>query len=74
MLAALPCTQMAEHIDKTRLDRGDVRAFTRALLEDAQALERMLAEDIIESGIRRIGAEQEMFLVDQSIASRFTSR
>ena len=40
------------------------RAFTRALLNDLKALERMLAEGLIESGVRRIGAEQEMFLVN----------
>lgn len=39
------------------------RAFTRALLRDLQALERMLDTGMIESGIRRIGAEQEFFLV-----------
>jgi CBS domain-containing protein len=40
-----------------------VRSFTRALLRDLQALEYMLDEGMIESGVRRIGAEQEMFLV-----------
>lgn len=39
------------------------RAFTRALLNDLQALERMLETGMIESGVRRIGAEQEFFLV-----------
>jgi len=42
-----------------------MRAFTRALLEDVSALERMLAEDRIEAGVRRVGLEQEFFLVDQ---------
>ena len=41
-----------------------IRTFTRALLRDLQALERILAEGLIESGIRRFGAEQEMFLVN----------
>ena len=41
-----------------------VRAFTKALLRDLQALEYMLEHGMIESGIRRIGAEQEMFLVN----------
>src|SRR6056297_567983 len=40
------------------------RAFSKALLRDLRALERMLAEGLIESGITRIGAEQEMFLVN----------
>lgn len=43
-----------------------IRAFTRALLRDLHAMERLLAEDKIESGIRRFGAEQEMFLVDEA--------
>lgn len=43
-----------------------IRTFTRALLRDLQALERILAEDLIESGVRRIGAEQEMFLVNKA--------
>lgn len=43
-----------------------MRTFVRALLEDVHALERMLDEDRIESGVRRIGAEQEMFLVDRA--------
>ncbi|RMH14934.1 MAG: hypothetical protein D6701_10680, partial [Gemmatimonadetes bacterium] len=43
-----------------------VRRFTKALLADLQALEAMLEQGMIESGVRRIGCEQEMFLVDQS--------
>lgn len=52
--------------DVTGEDTGPdaVRAFTKALLRDLQALERMLADGMIESGVRRIGAEQEMFLVN----------
>jgi CBS domain-containing protein/gamma-glutamyl:cysteine ligase YbdK (ATP-grasp superfamily) len=45
----------------------ELRAFTKALLEDVQAFERMLDEGLIESGVRRIGAEQEMFLVDRAM-------
>jgi CBS domain-containing protein/gamma-glutamylcysteine synthetase len=47
-------------------DPALMRTFVRALLEDVHALERMLAQDRIESGVRRIGAEQEMFLVDRA--------
>ncbi len=39
-------------------------AFTRALLQDVRALERILAEGLIETEIRRVGAEQEVILVD----------
>src|SRR5579863_3646344 len=40
------------------------RAFMRALLTDLRAFERMLAEGKFERGVSRIGAEQEIFLVD----------
>ena len=40
------------------------KKFTRMLLNDIRALERMLEEGMIESGITRIGAEQELCLVD----------
>lgn len=43
-----------------------LRAFMKAILADVHALERMLAEERFETGIRRIGAEQEMFLVDRT--------
>jgi CBS domain-containing protein/gamma-glutamyl:cysteine ligase YbdK (ATP-grasp superfamily) len=40
-----------------------LRLFMRSLLDDLRALEMMIEEGRIESGVRRIGAEQEMFLV-----------
>ena len=45
---------------------ADTRGFTKALLRDLRALERMLAEGAFETGVRRIGAEQEMFLVNEA--------
>jgi CBS domain-containing protein len=42
------------------------REFMQALLNDLRALERMLAEGLFESDVQRIGAEQEMFIVDSS--------
>ena len=47
-------------------DRQQLRRFTRALLDDVRALDRMIAAGQIETGVRRIGAEQEMFLVDST--------
>lgn len=44
-----------------------LRAFTRTLLEDLQALERLLEEGRIESGVRRIGAEVELFLLTSDL-------
>jgi CBS domain-containing protein len=40
--------------------------FMRQLLRDVRALEVMLSEGMLEEGVRRIGAEQELFLVDSS--------
>ena len=40
--------------------------FMRSLLEEVRALDRMLECGRIESGVRRIGAEQEMFIVDRA--------
>ena len=42
------------------------RVFVRRVLEDMQALELMIAAGTIESGVRRIGAEQEVFLVGRT--------
>jgi len=44
------------------------REFMHAILADLAALERMIAEDRFETGVRRIGAEQEMFIIDKSWA------
>src|SRR5215510_3775080 len=46
-------------------DDRNMRDFTQALLADLRALAFMLEDGRIESRVRRIGAEQEMFLVDR---------
>ncbi|MDW8287044.1 MAG: CBS domain-containing protein, partial [Flammeovirgaceae bacterium] len=43
----------------------DLNNFTRYLLKDIQALEKMLEEDWFEKDVIRIGAEQEICLVDE---------
>jgi CBS domain-containing protein len=45
-------------------DAPQLRRFMQQVLHDLRALERMLAEGMIEEGVRRIGAEQEIFLID----------
>jgi CBS domain-containing protein len=45
-------------------DKLQMQIFMRKLLQDVQALEHMLKEGWFETGIVRIGAEQEMALVD----------
>ncbi|MEE2756682.1 MAG: CBS domain-containing protein [Myxococcota bacterium] len=51
------------------LDDKKRKAFTKALLNDVRALEMMLEQGLFETGIRRIGAEQEMFLIDENLAA-----
>ncbi len=47
-------------------ETAELRAFVRHVLRDLRALEHMLKSGVIESGITRIGAEQEFFLVDSA--------
>lgn len=56
---------MGEDVSGLTQTAAQTRAFTKALLRDVQALERMLAEGMFEMGVRRIGVEQEMFLVNR---------
>ena len=42
------------------------RKFMRSVLTDIRALERMLEDGAFERGVSRIGAEQELFLVDNA--------
>jgi CBS domain-containing protein/gamma-glutamyl:cysteine ligase YbdK (ATP-grasp superfamily) len=58
---------MGEHNVEQQFDQRKLQGFTTALLEDLSALEYMLDNDLIESGARRIGAEQEMFLIDRNL-------
>jgi CBS domain-containing protein/gamma-glutamyl:cysteine ligase YbdK (ATP-grasp superfamily) len=55
---------MGDHSVDQQSDDRRVGAFMKALLADLRALEVMLETGRFESGVRRIGAEQEMFLVD----------
>jgi CBS domain-containing protein len=52
----------------TEQDEHKRREFTHAMLADLRALDRMLRESRFDTGPRRIGAEQEMFLVDRQWA------
>ncbi|MEZ4399882.1 MAG: CBS domain-containing protein [Kofleriaceae bacterium] len=50
------------------LDPERQREFMGAVIADLNALERMLAQGMFETGVRRIGAEQELFLIDDNYA------
>lgn len=55
---------MGEHHIEPQVDEQKSQAFMKALLEDLRALEYMVETGRFETGVARIGAEQEMFLVD----------
>jgi len=57
---------MGEHTVTRELDPHGMREFMQKVLVDLRALEHMLEEGMIESGVRRIGAEQELFLVNSN--------
>lgn len=57
---------MGEQDVRQTSEADEIRVFLKHLLRDVRALEQMLEEDRFESGIRRIGAEQELFLVDRN--------
>ncbi len=54
-------------------DNEAKRLFTRAVLNDLKALELMIEKGLIESGARRIGAEQEMFITDNDYSPNLTA-
>ncbi len=58
---------MGEHNVDLQFDEKKSQAFMKALLEDLRALESMIETGRFETGVTRIGAEQEMFLVDRNM-------
>ena len=47
-------------------DTAKVRRYMQFLFKDIEGLEKMIADDMIEEGITRIGAEQELCLIDKT--------
>jgi len=64
---------MGEQNVQQSTDENTRRAFMKALLDEVRALEDMHSSGMIESGVRRIGAEQEMFLVDRAARPALTA-
>ena len=58
---------MGQHEVEQEFDQYKLQAFMSAVLDDLRALDYLIEHDRIESGVRRIGAEQEMFLVDRDL-------
>jgi CBS domain-containing protein len=57
---------MGEQNVRQNIDQAERQAFMKSLLDEVQALETMLSKGMIESGKRRIGAEQEMFIINRA--------
>jgi len=62
-----PQDKMGQHEVEPQFDQYKLQTFMSALLDDLRALDYMIEHDAIETGVRRVGAEQEMFLVDQNL-------
>ena len=58
---------MGGHNVEQHVTERESHAFMRALLEDLRALAFMLEHGGVEKDVRRIGAEQEMFLIDREL-------
>jgi CBS domain-containing protein/gamma-glutamyl:cysteine ligase YbdK (ATP-grasp superfamily) len=58
---------MGEHHVEKQAGEQHPQQFMKALLDDLRALAFMLEDGRIETGVRRIGAEQEMFLIDRDL-------
>lgn len=56
---------MGQHNVEQEINETKAQVFMKALLEDLRALAFMLEDGRVESGVTRIGAEQEMFLIDR---------
>lgn len=55
---------MGEHIGESNFDEQERKRFVQHLIDDIKALETMIQEGVIENDIVRIGAEQEMCLIN----------
>lgn len=57
---------MGDHLVKSALDKEVRTQFIKHLLNDIKCMELMLERNLIESGINRIGAEQEFCLISKN--------
>lgn len=58
---------MGQHNVEQEIDQTKLQAFMSAMLDDLRALSYLIEHDQIESGKNRVGAEQEVFLVDRNL-------
>lgn len=55
---------MGEQAVSRNVQAAQIRAFEQHLLKDIRALELMLEKDMFEKDVQRIGAEQELFIIN----------
>lgn len=51
-------------------DKENLKRYTQQLLDDVEALEIMLEKGMLEKDVTRIGAEQELYLVDRECRAK----
>ncbi|MEX0313227.1 MAG: CBS domain-containing protein [Allomuricauda sp.] len=56
---------MGEHILDSKFDQSERKAFVQHFIDDIRALEILIEQGMIENDIVRVGAEQEMCLVNK---------
>ena len=64
---------MGEQNIEENASESNRQAFMKALLDEVRALEAMLEKGMVESGVSRIGAEQEMFLINKACQPALTA-
>ena len=57
---------MEKHQEGELTSKADIQQFTHHIYQDIKALELIIENDKFEKGITRIGAEQEIALIDSS--------
>ncbi|MEM7049433.1 MAG: CBS domain-containing protein [Acidobacteriota bacterium] len=57
---------MGQHKVEETLDERRIQSFTGELLKDLEALDELIRQGAIESGVERMGLEQELFLIDRN--------
>lgn len=56
--------------EKLFTDKEKLKTYTQQLLSDVRTLELMLEKDLIEKDITRVGAEQEMYIIDEKCSPK----
>ena len=64
---------MGSHAVKAITSQKERKKFVYHLLNDVKALEKMVQDDLFEKGIQRVGAEQELCIVNKNYRPSFNA-